>query len=83
MLLLIMTFGIILIINVIVALNNFDYEWIINEFCNQKYEDKQYFNNYEDIIFFGLSRAPKIQDQTWVKVGCDWIVWSGSFVRVF
>jgi len=50
MLLLIMVFRITLTINIIIVLNNIDYKWIINEFLKNK--NRQYFNNYEELIFF-------------------------------
>jgi len=48
MLLLITNYRIILNIDVIGALNNLDYEWIIKEFDNKKLQNQQYFKNYAE-----------------------------------
>jgi len=39
MLSLITTYKIVLTIDFIVALNNFNYEWIINDFCKKKLQE--------------------------------------------
>ena len=59
MLLLITNYRIILNIDVIGALNNLDYEWIIKEFDNKKLQNQQYFKNYAE--------HKKSQDQLWTK----------------
>ena len=57
MLSLIITYRIILIIHVIIALNNLDYKQIINGFYNKKFQDEQYFKN--------CPRHTKSQDWSW------------------
>ena len=65
-LMLVTTFKIILTINVIIVLNNFYYGWIINEFCNKKFQDRQYFNDYENVIFFVCPEHQKSHDRPWM-----------------